>query len=295
MKKLVSTGLSVAIAISVCNTKTYAWEPTDFTDPKCIDVRKLGVNTDYITKNKVCGCKTCSVDAVIYNRLGDYLTDLENRFDSISKEENYIENKVKRSNIKLIVEAISRAIDRKDYKNGNFLLASTNYDPNYPSATAFFTEKDDIIYRNNYDETYFAPLNDRLKTILSKIQNHNKLRKDSPTKINYAEQHKEDAKILATCLGVGTVVALTTVFGQSISNKISEFFNNKPNNINELIEIIKKLPEKEQNIIKKKILKYLDKETDVTEENLKKLPNKVIKELLKEAKKLEAKQYKSKN
>ena len=225
MKKLVSTGLSVAIAISVCNTKTYAWEPTDFTDPKCIDVRKLGVNTDYITKNKVCGCKTCSVDAVMYNRLGDYLTDLENRFDSISKEENYIENKVKRSNIKLIVEAISRAIDRKDYKNGNFLLASTNYDPNYPSTTAFFTEKDDIIYRNNYDETYFAPLNDRLKTILSKIQNHNKPLEDSPTKINYAEDKKDFVIAIVSSAVIGTFVSAVVVKGKSIVNKISTFFS----------------------------------------------------------------------
>ena len=63
-----------------------------------LEIDNLIVN---ITKeNKVCGCKTCSIDAVMFNRLGDYLTDLENRFENLSKEENYLENKVKLKNIK---------------------------------------------------------------------------------------------------------------------------------------------------------------------------------------------------
>ena len=254
MKKIVSTGLSLAIAMSVCSTKTYAWSPTDFDDPKCIDVRKLGVDTDYITKKNVCKCKTCEVDAVMYNRLGDYLTDLENRFENIAKAENYIENEMKRKNVEDILEKIAEEINRKAYRNSNFLLVSTNYDPHSPSATAFFTEKDKVTYKNNYNETYFEKINDRVKNILNKVRKHNELLEDSPTKINYAEENKKFATILTAGFGVGTIIALTAVFGNSIADEIKEFFNNKPKNADELIEIIKKLPEEAQNIIKKKFL-----------------------------------------
>lgn len=253
MKKLVSIGLTITIAVSSCSTSIYAFLPTDFHDPKCIDARKLGLKTDYITKkNKVCGCKTCSIDAVMYNRLDDYLTDLESQFESLSKAENYIGNEVKRRNIENILTSISDEIKREGYKNKNFLLASTNYDPNSPTSTAFFAKKDNIKYRNNYNETYFKEINDRAKNILSKVEKRNKLLEDSPNKFNYAEQLKYDITTLAISLISGAVIVFAMMSIPSMNNKLSEFFENKPNNANELIEAIKKMPEAEQNIIKKK-------------------------------------------
>ena len=250
MKKLISTGLSVAMAMSVCSTKTYAWAPTDFDDPKCIDVRKLGVDTDYITKNKVCGCKTCSVDAVMYNRLDDYLTDLENRIESISKEENYIETITKLNNIDLILNDVINSIKNNRYKKSNFFLVSANYDPNQPTAIAQFAKKDGITYKNDYDDTYFTEISDKAKIILNKVQKHIKLREDSPIKFNYAEDKKDFVTTLVVGLGAVTVTALTVSF-----DKIKEFFNNKPmENVDKLIETIRKLPEEAQDIIKKKFL-----------------------------------------
>ena len=175
MKKLVSIGLTIVMAVSSCSTNMYAFTPTDYDNPKCIDIRDLGVKTDYIAKeNKVCGCKTCSIDAVMFNRLGDYLTDLENRFENLSKEENYLENKVKLKNIKYILEDISKAIEYKRYKNRNFILASSNYDINEPMAVAQFAKKDDVVYEyaNIFNDEYFKKINEEtIKPILNEIEN----------------------------------------------------------------------------------------------------------------------------
>ena len=253
VKKLISITLSITITVSSCSTSMHAFTPTDYDNPKCIDIRDLGVKTDYITKeNKVCECKTCSFDAVMFNRLDDYLADLENRFENLSKEENYLENKVKLKNIKYILEDISKAIEYKRYKNKNFVLASSSYDPNEPMAVAQFAKKDGLTYKDDYDDTYFNKINDRVKIVLDKVENYNKLLKDKPIAFNHSEQFKEIATMLFTSLAGGGVIAFALMFYPSITNKISEFFKNKPNNANELIETFKKLPENGQNIIKKK-------------------------------------------
>lgn len=239
VKKLISITLSITIAVSSCSTNMYAFTPTDYDNPKCIDIRDLGVKTDYIAKeNKVCGCKTCSIDAVMFNRLGDYLTDLENRFENLSKEENYLENKVKLKNIKYILEDISKAIEYKRYKNKNFILASSNYNPNEPMAVAQFAKEDGLIYKNDYDVTYFNKINDRVKIVLDKVENYNKLLKDKPIAFNHSEQFKEVAIMLLTSLVGGAVIAFTIVFGSSLTSRISKFFVKKQT------DEIKKSPEK---------------------------------------------------
>lgn len=50
MKKLLSIALCIVITMSVCNVSILAFVPTDYDDPNCIDIRDLGVKTDYITK-----------------------------------------------------------------------------------------------------------------------------------------------------------------------------------------------------------------------------------------------------
>lgn len=239
VKKLISITLSITIAVSSCSTNMYAFTPTDYDNPKCIDIRDLGAKTDYITKeNKVCGCKTCSIDAVMFNRLGDYLTDLENRFENLSKEENYLENNAKLKNIESILKDIFREIKYKSYKNMNFVLTSLNNDINEPMAVAQFAKEDGLIYKNDYDVTYFNKINDRVKIVLDKVENYNKLLKDKPIAFNHSEQFKEIATMLFTSLAGGAVTAFTIVFGSSITSRISKFFVKKQT------DEIKKSPEK---------------------------------------------------
>ncbi len=239
VKKLISITLSITIAVSSCSTNMYAFTPTDYDNPKCIDIRDLGVKTDYITKeNKVCGCKTCSFDAVMFNRLGDYLTDLENRFENLSKEENYLENNVKLKNIESILKDIFREIKYKSYKNMNFVLTSLNNDINEPMAVAQFAKKDGLTYKDDYDDTYFNRINDKTKIILDKVKEHNKLLKDKPIEFNHSEQFKEIATMLFTSLAGGAVIAFTIVLGPSITSRISKFFVKKQT------DEIKKSPEK---------------------------------------------------
>lgn len=239
VKKLISITLSITIAVSSCSTNMYAFTPTDYDNPKCIDIRDLGVKTDYIAKeNKVCGCKTCSIDAVMFNRLGDYLTDLENRFENLSKEENYLENNVKLKNIESILKDIFREIKYKSYKNMNFVLTSLNNDINEPMAVAQFAKKDGLTYNDDYDDTYFNRINDKIKIILDKVENYNKLLKDKPIAFKHSEQFKEVTILLLTSLVGGAVIAFTIVFGPSITSRISKFFVKKQT------DEIKKSPEK---------------------------------------------------
>lgn len=243
VKKLISITLSITIAVSSCSTNMYAFTPTDYDNPKCIDIRDLGVKTDYITKeNKVCGCKTCSIDAVMFNRLGDYLTDLENRFENLSKEENYLENNVKLKNIESILKDIFREIKYKSYKNMNFVLTSLNNDINEPMAVAKFAKKDGLTYKDDYDDTYFNRINDKIKIILDKVENYNKLLKDRPITLNYTEQLKEVATTLFMPLVGGAIVAFAVTFAPSITSRISKFFKNK--HAKKQTDEIKKSPEK---------------------------------------------------
>ena len=78
--------------MSVCNVSILAFVPTDYDDPNCIDIRDLGVKTDYITKkNKVCGCKTCRIDALTFDRLESYVKKL--RDEAISFDDSNSINK----------------------------------------------------------------------------------------------------------------------------------------------------------------------------------------------------------
>lgn len=239
VEKLISITLSITIAVSSCSTSMHAFTPTDYDNPKCIDIRDLGAKTDYITKeNKVCECKTCSIDAVMFNRLDDYLADLENRFENLSKEENYLENNAKLKNIESILKDIFREIKYKRYKNKNFVLASSSYDPNEPMAVAQFAKKDGLTYKDDYDDTYFNRINDRVKIVLDKVENYNKLLKDKPIAFKHSEQFKEVTILLLTSLVGGAVIAFTIVFGPSITSRISKFFVKKQT------DEIKKSPEK---------------------------------------------------
>lgn len=205
MKRLLSI-ISILFVIFVSfDVQIYAWAPTDFEDVKCINLRELGKTKDLIMLGQdgenVCGCKKCTVDAVLYNRLGDYIDELKRRFDVLLKEPETsfmdkiliklgstrkmrrdIEHLVKLQNIESTLEGIL------NYKNGkflnttyrNFLLVSTNYDPNGPTNIAQLARKDNITYNFAYDENYFQNIKEeKILPLLSKVRAELDAKKDN--------------------------------------------------------------------------------------------------------------------
>ena len=105
-------------------------------------------------------------------------------------------------------------------------------------AVAQFAKKDGLTYKDDYDDTYFNRINDKIKIILDKVKEHNKLLKDKPIAFNHSEQFKEVATTLFMPLVGGAVIAFTIVLGPSITSRISKFFVKKQT------DEIKKSPEK---------------------------------------------------
>lgn len=73
----------------------------------------------------------------------------------------FFENKAKLNNIKFILKELYKDINNKKFKNRNFLLVSTNYDPNSPDAISQFCAMDGITYNESlYGEGYFNKINE---------------------------------------------------------------------------------------------------------------------------------------
>ena len=75
MKKIISSILTLLIAIQTFNLTSFAWAPSDIED-KCTGVYKLK-NSSHISLpaeegQKVCGCRTCKVNTMVYNEIPDY-------------------------------------------------------------------------------------------------------------------------------------------------------------------------------------------------------------------------------
>ncbi len=179
MRKLLSLISILSFIIIAVSATTQAWTPTDFSDSICIDLKDFGKVKDLIRLGqggkKICGCKKCTVDAFLYNRLEDYIDMLEIEFNELrepkisplkgflaifglpTKSETAFENEAKLNNLKIILEDISKEIENKNFIKANFFLVSTNCDPNGPpDAIAQFATNDGIpAYKNNYDEKYF--------------------------------------------------------------------------------------------------------------------------------------------
>ena len=198
MKKLLSL-FSILSYIVVFSSTVYAWVPTNFTDPKCLNVNALGKTENIIMLGRkgesICGCSKCTVDAVSYGKLYDYIGELKKRFDalvnqkveinfidrikdffdsgSLIKSKIYLENRVKINNIKCVLTDIVTDIENKKFLKSNFLLVSTNYDPNGPDAIAQFVKSDSIVYKINYNEAYFRKIkNEKILPLLDSIEEY---------------------------------------------------------------------------------------------------------------------------
>lgn len=210
MKKLLSL-VSILSFIIVFGVTTQAWAPTDFENVNCIDLRELGKTKDLIMLGqdgeKVCGCKKCTVDAVLYNRLGDYIDELKRRFRMILKEpkperpkatifmdkifkfgstrelKKALEHFVKIKNIENILQGILD-YENKEFINvpyRNFLLVSTNCNPDNPATIVQLAKKNNITYNFDYDENYFQNIKE--KKILPFLREVSSVCEDSSKKL----------------------------------------------------------------------------------------------------------------
>ncbi len=246
IKKLLLIKLSLLLVLNILGTKANAWAPTDVGDPNCINLKGME-NLRHISKGApVCDCKTCTIDAMTYDKIDQYVSKLTSQLNSIdlitpvqkqkaiyfeagkyaavnlvavtdsiaallhplirgstaslyasvpyylilvggcvvgvlcqilqSKYEViFFENKAKLDNIKFIFKDISRGIKEKNFIGNNFLLVSTNFDPNGPpDAIAQFGNTDFIPKNYNssyYDEEYFNKIDKRkIEPVLSMIK-----------------------------------------------------------------------------------------------------------------------------
>lgn len=278
MKKFISIILSLIITVNTCNITSFADIPYDYTDPQCIDIRRLGIETDFISKDsKVCGCKKCTLDAVTFNKLEDYVDELKKRFEVLTTlDETYLENEIQQHNIGGILQSLSRAIDYKGYKNKNFFIATTNYDRRSGAgAIAQFAKKDRITYDENiYNEDFFNRFNEeKVKPLLARVKNHVINPQHLPGKAKF-----EDWGTICFAL-IATMVA-------SIPLLIHAYKEDKQQSkkANELLDLIKLAPDSVQKDYQKRLSRYFGKNVELTVDNLKKLPSKVIDKLLIELK-----------
>lgn len=195
MKKLLSIILTLSFAILRTYAPVYAWAPTDYDDIECIDLRELGKTKDLImlgkSGEKVCGCAMCTVDAVLYNRLEDYMDELKTRFDALlnvpeisswdrilvklgstRERRKIIETWVKLLNLENILQEILNYENKKFTDTSrDFLLVSANNDPNNPSSISQLAKLGGITYKIAYNESYFGNIKkDKVLPLLNQIQ-----------------------------------------------------------------------------------------------------------------------------
>lgn len=86
---MLAINLILALIISSFNLKTKALIPTDYEDPNCINLSNLGVGVDFIsyngTQKAICGCRTCTVDAIVYGKIEEYVKTFKRLLRPISE------------------------------------------------------------------------------------------------------------------------------------------------------------------------------------------------------------------
>lgn len=109
------------------------------------------------------------------------------KFGSTQERRNAIECFVKLQNIESTLEGILNYRNDKflNTTNRNFLLVSTNYDPNNPDTIVQLARRDNITYKIDYDENYFQNIKEeKVLPLLSKVsavrENNFKNSKDMP-------------------------------------------------------------------------------------------------------------------
>lgn len=285
MKKIISIVLSLSMVISICSLPANAWVPTDYDDPRCIDIRKLNQKR-YISKNKnVCHCKKCGFDALTYDKLEDYLKYVEQYSDDLAKLPPYFENKIIQQNIWSALKDLANEIEDKSYQRRNFILVSKNNSPRDQGSVAQFARTEGLTYDEMvYGESFFNNINENtIKPLISKVEQNLSIYENQPFK------RKRDLSDLVATGILGTFVVVDLgLFAFSIGEPIYQFIKSKYiakiNNrkLDQLINLIDLMSETDKEILKKKINKLLGKSVELNKESLKQLPTEIIDELLRE-------------
>ena len=255
MKKIVATTLALSIVVSALSLTSYAWAPTDFEDSKCIDVSDLNEKR-YISKyGKICGCTDCGFDVLTYEKFENYLNDVEKNSNELTKNHQYLQNKIKQENIYSTLKHISAAIEEQRYIGKNFILVSKNNNPNEQDSFAQFAKADGITFDEKMcDAFYFNKINEeKIKPLLTKVENNLKFYDTEKLKNKHGWTYYIENGIFYSLIAAGTTMiisAVVTMVYQSINYLKQKNIHNKK--AGELFQMIKQLPNTRQEFYKKK-------------------------------------------
>lgn len=96
MKKVISAVL-VAAMLATGAGNAFAYTPSDTNDPKCIDIRKLNEKRWIFLPEKkgkkVCGFKNCKIDIITFDKMPEYLQNLQKELQELDQDIRTNENK----------------------------------------------------------------------------------------------------------------------------------------------------------------------------------------------------------
>ena len=226
MKKAISTILVAAMLASGAGS-AFANVPSDTDDPKCIDIRNLNEKRWFSFPkkpgHKVCGCKTCEVDVMTFDKIPEYLKKIQQELKELDQDIRTNENKTsiekmehcnKAVNISSILSYMKTGIEFQNYLRGNVYLATMNNAYNDIDSFGRFERHEGITYDTEYDEKYFNNLIPQINGILQGRNEENKENRKAIKEmepITDALQRKQDnKKDFLVLTGITTVVGAIT-------------------------------------------------------------------------------------
>ena len=272
VKKIIAASLCVAMVVPLGSVNVYAWSPT----PECFDFSKLEDDKGYILGNgEKCGFKRESnIDVVKYSSLGEYVDILTEKFYRIAFKRKTDGNLAKLHNIKMVLTLLSACIESNLYKRGNLFFASMYNDADDPDRFVDFINIKEIEDKNVYNETYFNEIkskaDDNIKGMKTLIHEYFR---DNPCKnIFFCDAITKATEV--GCAAISVVVGTLLLFKKLNQNSF----------IKKALDMASKNPLAED-LLKKKIELALNKEFEITEENLRKVPKDTLKKILEEVEK----------
>ena len=227
MKKAISTVLVAAMLASGAGN-AFAVAPTDIEDPKCIDTGNLNekrwVSFPKKPGQKVCGCKTCEVDVMTFDKIPEYLDKVQQELKELDQDIRTNKNKTsiekmedfnKAVNISSILSYMKTGIEFQNYLRGNVYLATMNNAYNDIDSFGRFERHEGITYDTEYDEKYFSSLISQIDKILKNRdredeKNTTAIKKMEP--ITDALQRKQENKMIVLA-ATGALVFIGALAG----------------------------------------------------------------------------------
>ena len=229
MKKTVSTVLIAAMLASGAGS-AFAWVPSDRNDPKCIDIRNLNserqISLPKKPGKKVCGCKTCEVYVMTFDKIPEYLKKIKQELKELDQDIRTNENKTsiekmedcnKAVNISSILSYMKAGIEYQNYLNKNYYLISMNNSYNDMGAIGTFAKKEGLTYPDSkkYNEDYFKDQIPKIDEILKNRDSENEknriaIKEMEP--ITDALQRKQENKMIVLA-ATGALVFIGALAG----------------------------------------------------------------------------------